>query len=91
VLKNFTLLFVEDDPGIQEQMKILLGDEVKNFYQAFDGKEGWELYQKEKPDIVLSDINMPEMSGLDMAAKIKKIEKKIQSSYSPPLMRSRYF
>ncbi len=74
MLKNFTLLFVEDDPGTQEQMSMMLKDEVKEFYQAYDGAAGLELYKNKKPDIILTDINMPILSGLDMADKIKKID-----------------
>jgi diguanylate cyclase (GGDEF)-like protein len=75
MLKNFTLLFVEDDTGTQEQLKIMLIDEVKDFYQAYDGAEGLEIYKNKKPDIILTDINMPILSGLDMVEEIKKIDK----------------
>jgi diguanylate cyclase (GGDEF)-like protein len=75
MLKNFTLLFVEDDKETQEQMKIIMEDEVKDFYQAYNGEEGLALYRETKPDVVLTDINMPIMSGLDMAEKIKLIDK----------------
>jgi diguanylate cyclase (GGDEF)-like protein len=75
MLKNFTLLFVEDDKETQEQMKIIMEDEVKDFYQAYNGEEGLALYRETKPDVVLTDINMPIMSGLDMAEKIKQIDK----------------
>jgi diguanylate cyclase (GGDEF)-like protein len=75
MLKNFTLLFVEDDTGTQEQLKIMLIDEVKDFYQAYDGAEGLEIYKNKKPDIILTDINMPILNGLDMVEEIKKIDK----------------
>ena len=75
MLKNFTLLFVEDDPGTQEQIGIMLKDEVKNIYQAYDGATGLKIYKNKKPDIILTDINIPILSGLDMAEKIKKIDK----------------
>lgn len=70
---NFTLLYVEDDEQAQEQMKMMLEDDVKEFYQAFDGEEGLALYKKVNPDIVLTDINMPFLDGLSMSKKIKKI------------------
>ena len=40
---------------------------------ASDGKEGLELYQDKQPDIVISDITMPNMCGLEMSQEIKKI------------------
>ena len=70
---NFTLLYVEDDEQAQEQMKMMLEDDVKEFYQAFDGEEGLALYKKVNPDIVLTDINMPFLDGLSMSKEIKKI------------------
>ena len=75
MLKNFTLLFVEDDSGVQEQMKMMLQDEVKEFYQAYNGEMGLQYYREKKPDIILTDINMPLLSGLDMAETIKQSDK----------------
>ncbi len=72
---NFTLLYVEDDPDSQAQMKMLLEDIVKEFYQAYDGEEGLQIFKEKNPDIILTDINMPLLDGLSMAAKIKEIDK----------------
>ncbi len=74
LLNNFTLLYVEDNHDAQDYMKYYLEDEVKEFYQAFDGEEGLRMYQDKKPDIILSDINMPKMNGLDMCIKIKNMD-----------------
>ncbi|WP_294957393.1 diguanylate cyclase [Sulfurovum sp.] len=73
-LENFTLLYVEDDPQTQETMGNILEAETKVLYQACNGKEGLALYREKQPDIVLSDINMPEMDGLEMAAAIREID-----------------
>jgi len=75
-LKDFTLLFVEDDLTTQEQMKMLLEDDVKEFFQANDGSEGFDAFIDKRPDIILSDINMPS-SGLDMVKKIKAVDKNV--------------
>jgi len=74
-MKKFTLLYVEDDKHAQEWMKLILEDDLKEFFQAFDGQEGLLMYKKHKPDIVLADINMPVMDGLSMAREIKEIDK----------------
>jgi len=73
MLKEFTLLYVEDDKSMQEYMATLLEDEVKKLYRAYDGNEGLLLFEEKKPDIIISDINMPELNGLDMSRKIKRI------------------
>ncbi len=74
MLERFTLLYVEDDKAMQEYMKDLLKDEIKEFYQAFDGQEAIELYKQNKPNIILSDINMPKKDGFEMAKEIKRID-----------------
>jgi len=72
---NFTLLYVEDNVEAQEQMKMILEDDFKEFYQAFDGAEGLEIYKEKRPDIIISDINMPILDGLSMAKEIKAMDK----------------
>ncbi len=74
LLNNFTLLYVEDDKTTQEMVKIILKNKVKELYIASDGQEGLDAYKDKKPDIILTDINMPVMDGLEMSAKIKSID-----------------
>lgn len=69
--KDFTLLYVEDDQDAQEWMQMMLKDNFKEYYQAFNGQEGLELYKKHRPDIIITDINMPVLDGLEMAQEIK--------------------
>ena len=75
LLENFTLLYVEDGIEMQSIMKEILECEVKEYYQAYDGEEGLALYREKKPDIIISDINMPKMTGLEMSEIIKKEDK----------------
>lgn len=72
-LNDLTLLFVEDNRDAQKHIKMLLEDDVKELYQAFDGKEGLTLYKEKSPDIVITDINLPYLNGLDLTAKIKNL------------------
>ena len=75
-LNNFTLLYVEDDFVAQELIQELFKDQIKEFYQAYNGQEGLEIYKEKKPDIILTDINMPILDGLKMSKEIKQIDKK---------------
>jgi len=75
-MNNFTMMYVEDDVDAQKWMKIMLEDEVKELYQAFNGAEGLEIYKKHKPDVILTDINMPILNGLDMSKEIKRLDNK---------------
>ncbi|MEA3315608.1 MAG: response regulator [Campylobacterota bacterium] len=71
-LDKFSVMHVDDEQDIQDIIKYILEPKVKDIYFASNGKEALEIYDKHKPDIVLSDISMPHMNGLDMSKKIKE-------------------
>ncbi len=73
-MKEFTLLYVEDNKIIQKLVKVILKTSFKEIYIANDGKEGIKIYKDKQPDIVLADISMPNMDGFDMIKEIKKIK-----------------
>jgi len=75
VLNNFTLLCVEDDLDAQKHIKMMLEDDFKELYMASDGLEGLKIFQEKNPDIIITDINMPNMDGLSMIKEIKKIDR----------------
>ncbi|HHD79930.1 MAG TPA: response regulator transcription factor [Epsilonproteobacteria bacterium] len=74
---NLTLLYVEDDDIIRQNAVEYLSESFKEVFQAIDGQEALELYEMHKPDIIMSDIEMPRLSGLEMAKKIRKQDKTI--------------
>jgi len=74
LLDEITILFVDDDRNTQEMIGTLLKSYCQDVFLASDGKEGLEIYQKKRPNIVISDITMPNMCGLDMCQEIKRIE-----------------
>ncbi len=68
-----TILIVEDDP----QLNSFLRNSIGKYYQvisAYDGVEGLKLIQKKNPDIVVSDIMMPNMGGLELLENIRESE-----------------
>ena len=73
VQKELTLLYVEDEESVREGYAKTLKRCSKELFTATDGQEGLELYKKHTPDIVVSDIRMPNMNGIDMAKAILKI------------------
>lgn len=73
VLNNLNILYVEDEELAREEVAEFLEFEVKEVKVASNGEEGLEMFQEFHPDIVITDINMPKMNGLEMAKKIKKI------------------
>jgi len=73
-LKNLSILYVEDEEMTQELIKEILEASFKEVFVASDGEEGLSLYKNKNPDIVLSDIAMPNMDGLEMSEAIKKVD-----------------
>lgn len=72
-LSTIRLLYVEDDTETREELQSILELYVSELYIAKNGREGLEYYKKYLPDIVVTDIQMPEMNGLSLAADIKTL------------------
>ncbi|MBN2895667.1 MAG: EAL domain-containing protein [Campylobacterales bacterium] len=72
MLKNHTILYVEDDPRTSEAFVNVFGESFKKVYVAQSGDEGLRLFEMHRPDLVLSDLQLPGMSGLDMIASIRE-------------------
>lgn len=71
------VVVVEDEIRIREGIEGLLemmGEDYEFAGSAENGKTGLELIQKEQPDIVITDIRMPDMSGLEMLQEIRAQE-----------------
>jgi len=71
-LKQISLLYVEDDETIRKQITHFLSRKVGQLWVANDGQQGLDQFMANKPDIVLSDIMMPVMNGLEMVRSIKE-------------------
>lgn len=71
------ILFVEDEKNIQAELAEYLQQHCYQLILADDGFQGLELYREHEPDIVISDIRMPLMNGIEMCAEIRKINSKV--------------
>jgi len=71
----FSLLLVEDDKTTREIVKRMVALKFPQctIYTAEHGKKGLELFMEHTPDLVVTDINMPEMDGIEMARAIKAV------------------
>jgi nitrogen regulation protein NR(I) len=65
-----TILVVEDDPGAAESLRYVLEDEGHTVIAARTGEEGLELAAKERCDLVLTDLRLPGLSGLDLVKRV---------------------
>jgi len=77
LLKEITLLYVEDDIPTQKLYAKNLSKKVKELFVAKDGQEGYEKYLEHKPDIIITDIQMPIVTGLEMTKRIRTIDNKV--------------
>ncbi len=73
-LNCIQVLYVEDDAGTMQEMTNLLKRHVGKFHTARDGVEGLEKYYDHHPDIVIVDLLMPRMGGLEMVKKLRETE-----------------
>ncbi len=71
ILRPAKLLIVDDEPDLRVVMKRLLEKAGYHIITAEDGKTGIKTALEEKPDLILLDINMPDMSGMEVCKRLK--------------------
>jgi len=73
-MNDLTLLYVEDDIEALNDVVFLLKRYFSEIYTAVDGEEALDKFNEKNPDIVLLDINIPKINGLQVANKIKELD-----------------
>jgi len=74
IYNTLNILCVDDDVNIMSVYETMFSMFFKNVYTAYDGAEGFEVFQKESIDIVLTDYSMPVLTGLQMTQKIREVD-----------------
>lgn len=72
ILKHSTVLLVENDERIVEKFSRLLSVYVSKVYEATNGEEALILYKKHNPSFIITDIEMPNMDGLEFLSILRK-------------------
>lgn len=70
---DHTILLVDDEEGIRNVLNITLGHAGFNVLLAPDGDKGLALFESQRPDIVITDIKMPGIDGIELLRRIKQI------------------
>jgi len=73
-MESVKVLLVEDDEGIRIQLARLIGRIYPEVLTASNGEEGFEIWQNHNPDVVVTDIMMPVLDGLEMVRKIRQVD-----------------
>ncbi|MBM0744891.1 response regulator transcription factor (plasmid) [Phormidium sp. CLA17] len=70
------ILVVEDEHNIASLIRRCLETEGYSCSVAYDGESGLKLFEQKEPDVVILDLNLPKMNGLDVCEQIRKSPKK---------------
>ena len=74
--QDFSVLYIEDDDEVRDVIFSMLKRLFGDAYEAKDGIEGFKKYKEHRPDIVITDIKMPKLDGLNLSKKIRENDKK---------------
>jgi diguanylate cyclase (GGDEF)-like protein/PAS domain S-box-containing protein len=77
MLNSLTLLYIEDDESTISAFTNAFGDDFKTIHIGRNGEEGLALFHKHSPHMVISDLQLPKMSGLDMIEEIRKTDSSV--------------
>jgi len=71
-MRKRTILIVEDDPDNSSLMRLLLEVENYKVISAIDGKRGFDMAQRDYPDLIILDLDMPVLDGWGVIEKLKQ-------------------
>ncbi len=77
ILKEKSALYIEDEIDVLNNISILLSHFFKNFLKASSAEEGYEIFINNNIDVLLVDIELPKMNGIDLIKKIRKTHKEL--------------
>jgi CheY-like chemotaxis protein len=68
------ILVIDDEQGIRDLLDTLLRRKGYDVVLAESGRQGLELFRRERPDVIVLDLKMPEMDGLTVLRQIKNLD-----------------
>ncbi|MBQ7569685.1 MAG: response regulator transcription factor [Synergistaceae bacterium] len=70
-MRNFKILIVEDEPSISEAVEAYIKRAGYDTLTAFDGQEALKLWQEQQPDLIVLDLMLPKLNGVDVCKIIR--------------------
>lgn len=64
-----TILLIDDEDSLRSVLRLVLQDDGHEVLEAGDGRAGLEMYRQHQADLVITDLAMPEMNGLDFISE----------------------
>lgn len=86
-----SILYVEDEKGVREELSEIIELFCNRLHVAKDGAQGLEFYKRYKPEIVITDISMPNMDGITMSREIKKLNENVHIIFTTAFSDSEFF
>ena len=77
-LSKYSVLYAEDEVGVRQNVSEMLSLFFKNVYLAKDGMEAYKIFMDKKPDLIITDIKMPVLDGIELSKKIREQDAKVQ-------------
>ena len=71
------ILIVDDEPAVLEGLREFLEDEGYEVHEAMGARDGLDLFAAVNPDLVMTDLRMPGMSGIDLIGEIRKVSRSV--------------
>ena len=75
-MNNISILIVEDEIELKDQLVEYFEIYFNKVYEATDGLEAYNIYNKYKPNIIFTDINMPKLNGLEFIKRVRVVDTK---------------
>lgn len=77
ILKHLNVLYIEDEKNIRENITKTLEILVNKVYSLENAKEAFEIFKTNRIDIIISDINLPKIDGIEFIKKIRQVDNNI--------------
>jgi len=78
VAADKTILYIESDKTLQKNFGVYLQKIFKNFYQAYDGQEGFILFLKVKPEVIIMDLELEKKDSIELIVDIQELDPNIK-------------